>query len=124
MAPYGAGVYELLNRKTGQYVLRGMGANCAHRMSSILPRPHGQGTHNNSAKRQYVLVRRAAELDIAQAQIWYEAQQAGLAAQFHSEITATMGILSVSHPERSSRIRIIGARPAEPRERRDYETGT
>lgn len=55
-APYGPGVYELRNRKTDEYVLRGMGANCAHRMSSILPAPLGQGTRNNENKRQYVLV--------------------------------------------------------------------
>jgi hypothetical protein len=55
VAPYGAGVYELRNRKTKQYVLRGMGANCAYRMSSILPKPLGQGTRNNSKKREYVL---------------------------------------------------------------------
>jgi len=55
VAPYGAGVYELRNRKTKQYVLRGMGANCAYRMSSILPKPFGQGTRNNEEKRLYVL---------------------------------------------------------------------
>ena len=39
--------------------------------------------------------------------------------------TSAMGrLIVVSHTERSSRIRIIGARPAEPRERRDYERGT
>jgi plasmid stabilization system protein ParE len=41
-----------------------------------------------------VYVRRAAELDIARAQIWYETQQPGLAAQFHSEIGVTMNLLS------------------------------
>ena len=39
-------------------------------------------------------VRRAAERDIAEAQIWYEEQQIGLAAQFHSEIDATMNLLA------------------------------
>ena len=53
-APYGAGVYELRNRETGQYVLRGMGANCAYRMSSLLPKPWGQGTRKNERKRKYV----------------------------------------------------------------------
>lgn len=38
--------------------------------------------------------------------------------------TSVMGrLVVVSHTERSSRIRIIGARLAEPRERRDYERG-
>ena len=55
VAPYGAGVYELHNRKTNEFVLRGMGANCAYRMSSILPKPLGQGTRNNADKRLYVL---------------------------------------------------------------------
>jgi hypothetical protein len=55
VAPFGAGVYELRNRKTNELVLRGMGANCAHRMSSLLPKPLGQGTRNNAAKRRYVL---------------------------------------------------------------------
>ncbi len=30
-------------------------------------------------------VRRAAELDVAEAQVWYETQRAGLGADFHSE---------------------------------------
>lgn len=55
VAPYGAGVYELRNRRTSEFVLRGMGANCAYRMSSLLPKPLGQGTRNNANKRQYVL---------------------------------------------------------------------
>ena len=33
-------------------------------------------------------------------------------------------LVVVSHTERGDRIRIIGARLAEPRERRDYERGT
>ena len=33
-------------------------------------------------------------------------------------------LIVVSHTERSGRIRIIGARPAVPKERRDYEQGT
>jgi len=32
-------------------------------------------------------VRRAAELEIAEAQLWYEAQQAGLGAEFRSEVS-------------------------------------
>ncbi|HEY5140818.1 MAG TPA: hypothetical protein VIJ25_16110 [Methylococcales bacterium] len=37
-----------------------------------------------------VYVRRAAELDVAEAQIWYEEQQAGLAAQFHHELSVVI----------------------------------
>lgn len=34
-----------------------------------------------------VQVRRAAELDVAEAQLWYEAQRSGLGAEFHSEVS-------------------------------------
>jgi len=34
-----------------------------------------------------VQVRRAAEVDIAEAQLWYEAQRSGLGAEFHSEVS-------------------------------------
>ncbi|HCX31326.1 MAG TPA: recombinase [Blastocatellia bacterium] len=34
-----------------------------------------------------VQVRRAAELDVAEAQLWYEAQSSGLGAEFHSEVS-------------------------------------
>ena len=34
-----------------------------------------------------IQVRRAAELDIAEAQVWYETQQTGLGADFRSEIS-------------------------------------
>ena len=37
-----------------------------------------------------VYVRRAAELDVAEAQRWYEEQQAGLAAQFHHELSVVI----------------------------------
>jgi hypothetical protein len=33
-------------------------------------------------------VRRAAELDIAEAQIWYESQQSGLGREFRAELTS------------------------------------
>ncbi len=41
-----------------------------------------------------VYVRRAAELDVANAQRWYEEQQAGLAAQFHYELSVVITRLS------------------------------
>jgi len=34
-----------------------------------------------------IRVRRAAELDIAEAQVWYESQQSGLGAEFRTEIS-------------------------------------
>lgn len=34
-----------------------------------------------------VQVRRAAELDVAEAQLWYEAQRSGLGIEFHSEVS-------------------------------------
>ena len=61
-APFGSGVYELRNRKSGELVLYGKSKNVARRMSSILPHPLGAGTRNNSAKRDYVL-KRLADID-------------------------------------------------------------
>jgi plasmid stabilization system protein ParE len=40
-----------------------------------------------------VQVRRAAELDIAEAQVWYERQRSGLGADFYSEISRIFTIL-------------------------------
>lgn len=53
-APFGYGVYQMRNRRTQKYVLFGTGSNLAFRMSSLLPKPYGQGTRNNSRKREYV----------------------------------------------------------------------
>lgn len=53
-APYGAGVYQLRNRETQEFVLYGTGGNLAYRMSSLLPEPYGQGTRKNRGKREYV----------------------------------------------------------------------
>ena len=41
-------------------------------------------------------VRRSAELDIADAQIWYEEQQIGLAAKFHHELSTVFARLTES----------------------------
>ena len=41
-----------------------------------------------------VQVRRAAELDIAEAQVWYDTQRAGLGADFHSEISEVFSVLT------------------------------
>ena len=41
-----------------------------------------------------VRVRRAAELDIAEAQIWYEGQREGLGAGFHVEISPVIARLA------------------------------
>lgn len=40
-----------------------------------------------------VYVRQAAERDVSEAQIWYEAQQTGLAVQFHAEFSTTIDLL-------------------------------
>ena len=37
--------------------------------------------------RYEIQVRRAAELDIAEAQVWYESQQSGLGGEFRTEIS-------------------------------------
>ena len=41
-----------------------------------------------------VQVRRAAELDVAEAQVWYETQRSGLGAEFHSEISHIFTVLT------------------------------
>jgi hypothetical protein len=41
-----------------------------------------------------VQLRRAAELDVAEAQIWYEAQQSGLGGEFHSEVSQVIDRLA------------------------------
>ena len=41
-----------------------------------------------------VQVRQSAERDVAEAQNWYETQQAGLAALFHTEFSATLNVLA------------------------------
>ena len=53
-APFGAGVYELRRGDTKELVLVGHGKNVAYRMTSLLPRPRGQGTRRNAEKRTYV----------------------------------------------------------------------
>ncbi|MFC5394532.1 hypothetical protein [Bosea vestrisii] len=55
VAPVGAGCYDLRLRSTKERILFGMGAHLAGRMTSLLPAPYGNGTRNNSAKRQCVL---------------------------------------------------------------------
>ena len=55
-APFGAGVYQLRNRKTGGMVLFGESKNVATRMSTLLPPPLGAGggQRSNEKKKQYV----------------------------------------------------------------------
>lgn len=53
--PFGCGVYQLRNSRTGEYVLLGRGKHLAYRMTSLLPTPYGCGTRNNIKKRNYVL---------------------------------------------------------------------
>ena len=53
-APFGPGVYELRNKKTGERLFAGHGRNVALRMTSILSREAGgQGTRNNNDKQNY-----------------------------------------------------------------------
>ena len=54
-APFGAGVYHLKNIATNEDVYIGEGANVAYRMTSLLPKPFGQGNRDNSDLRDYVL---------------------------------------------------------------------
>jgi hypothetical protein len=55
VAPFGYGVYQLKNSKINEFTLFGSGNNLAYRMSSLLPKPFGQGTRRNEVKREYVL---------------------------------------------------------------------
>lgn len=41
-----------------------------------------------------IQVRRAAELDIAEAQVWYETQQSGLGREFRAEISSVIDRLA------------------------------
>ena len=41
-----------------------------------------------------VQVRREAELDVAEAQVWYDKQHAGLGADFHSEVSLVFTALT------------------------------
>lgn len=41
-----------------------------------------------------VQVRRAAELDVAEAQVWYEKQRSGLGIEFHSEVSQVIDRLA------------------------------
>jgi Plasmid stabilisation system protein. len=41
-----------------------------------------------------VQIRRAAEVDVAEAQGWYETQRSGLGAEFHSEISQIFTVLT------------------------------
>ena len=54
-APFGPGVYELRHTQTGKLVLFGSGKNLAHRMASLLPKPHGAGHRSNTDKQEFVL---------------------------------------------------------------------
>ena len=48
-APYGMGLYQIRNSESGEFIMFGIGKNCALRMTSILPEPLGQGRRNNTA---------------------------------------------------------------------------
>lgn len=54
-APTGAGVYQIRNAKTDEFVQFGIGIKCQTRMRSLFPSPYGTGKRNNAAKRAYIL---------------------------------------------------------------------
>ena len=54
-APFGPGVYELRNGKTGELVLFGRSKNVTDRMSSLLPKLLGPIGRSNEEKKVYVL---------------------------------------------------------------------
>jgi hypothetical protein len=51
----GPGVYQIRNKKTGEYILFGIGIRLQERMQSLMPKPYGKGSRNNEYKRQYIL---------------------------------------------------------------------
>lgn len=53
--PKYAGVYQIRNKKTNQFIQFGIGKECQQRMKSIFPAPYGTGKRNNSDKRDYIL---------------------------------------------------------------------
>jgi hypothetical protein len=53
-APFGAGVYELMNVKTKELVYVGEGGHLALRMTCLLPKPHRAGTRKNLPLRNYI----------------------------------------------------------------------
>ncbi|MBS1623144.1 MAG: GIY-YIG nuclease family protein [Bacteroidetes bacterium] len=53
--PAESGVYQIRNKKTGQYIQFGESKNCRKRMKSFFPKPYGTGTRNNEKKRIYIL---------------------------------------------------------------------
>lgn len=53
--PEDAGVYQIINKKTDEFILFGESINCRKRMKSFFPKPYGSGTRNNENKRIYVL---------------------------------------------------------------------
>ena len=55
VAPFGFGVYQIKDIKSKNYILFGRSKNLAYRMSSLLPKPLGQGTRNKDEKREYIL---------------------------------------------------------------------
>ncbi len=59
-APFGPGVYQLRHSSFDhdcpeEFILFGSGKNVAFRMSSLLPKPKGEGTRKNKEKREYIL---------------------------------------------------------------------
>lgn len=53
--PTGAGVYQIRNIKTGEYIQFGESVTCQKRMKSLFPKPYGVGTRKNESKRICVL---------------------------------------------------------------------
>ena len=54
-APIGPGCYEVRRIRSKHLVLFGVGGHVTHRLSSLLPKPYGTGTRNNSEKRCYMI---------------------------------------------------------------------
>ena len=88
-APFGPGLYDLRRISTKKPVLFGIGANCAQRMTSLLPCDKGgSGTRNNSRKRDYLARHRN---DIEYRTIAFKSKEE--AADYERELKETQGHL-------------------------------
>lgn len=53
--PTEAGVYQIRNKQTNEFIQFGIGGECRKRMKSLFPEPYGTGRRNNQNKRLYIL---------------------------------------------------------------------
>ena len=52
--PKGAGVYQIRDVNTHDFIQFGIGTKCQNRMKSFFPKPFGTGNRNNMKKREFI----------------------------------------------------------------------